>query len=381
MDHNATTPLDPRVLDAMLPYLREVYGNAASRTHALGHAAERAVELAREQLSELLGADPKEIIWTSGATEANNLAIKGAAFAQRSRGRHIVTQATEHPAVLDPCRWLATEGFDVTVLPVDAAGRVEVASVAAAIRPDTVLVSVMWANNETGTLQPVREIGEVCRARSVLCHCDATQAVGRVPVDVRSCAVDLLSLSAHKFYGPKGCGALYVRHRSPRTKLVPLFHGGGHERGLRSGTANVPGIVGLGAAADICRRELVADAARVAALRDRLEQRIINTVPGVTVNGARCSRLPNTTHLTFDGVEAEAMLVALGGVALSTGSACTSASMEPSHVLAAMGLGEASIFGSLRFGLGRGNTEVEVDAVAAQVADAVGRLRALRQLG
>lgn len=380
MDHNATTPLDARVLDVMLPYLRESFGNAASRTHPIGHAADRAVELARTQLAALVGADPKEIVWTSGATEANNLALKGVAWAQRHRGRHIITQATEHHAVLDPCRWLASEGFDVTVLPVDAAGRVDPSSVAGALRDDTILVSIMWANNETGTLQPVKEVGDICRARDVTFHCDATQAVGRIAIDVRACAIDLLSLSAHKFYGPKGCGALYIRHRSPRIRLISLFHGGGHERGVRSGTANVPGIVGLGAAADICRREMVAEATRIAALRDELERRILNTVPGVMVNGASDARLPNTTNLTFEGIEAEALLVALRSIAVSTGSACTSASVEPSHVLKAMMLDEGAIFGSLRFSLGRSTTASEVDAVVGQLTDAVGRLRAMRQL-
>jgi cysteine desulfurase len=380
MDHNATTPLDPRVFEAMTPFLTTAFGNSASRSHSYGHDADQAVEAARAQTAKLLNAADKEIIWTSGATEANNLAIKGVAYARRDRGRHIITQATEHHAVLDPCRWLSDEGFDVTVLPVDAVGRVDPDQVICALRADTILVSIMWANNEIGTIQPIREIGIACQNRNILFHTDATQAVGKLSIDLAAEPVDLLSLSAHKFYGPKGSGALYVRTKSPRIKLVPLFHGGGHERGMRSGTINVPGVVGLGAACDLCRRDMAADATKLSALRDQLEQGILSRVSGVRVNGDIAHRLPQTTHLSFDDVEAEGMLVALRDVALSTGSACTSANMEPSHVLSALGLPEAAIYSSIRFGLGRDTTVDHVRHVTDRVIEAVDRLRGLRQL-
>lgn len=380
MDHNATTPLDSRVFEAMTPFLTTAFGNSASRSHSYGRDADQAVEVARAQTAKLLNVADKEIIWTSGATEANNLAIKGVAYARRDRGRHIITQATEHHAVLDPCRWLSDEGFDVTVLPVDAVGRVDPDQVICALRANTILVSIMWANNEIGTIQPIREIGLACQNRNVLFHTDATQAVGKISIDLAAEPVDLLSLSAHKFYGPKGSGALYVRTKSPRIKLVPLFHGGGHERGMRSGTINVPGVVGLGAACDLCRRNMAADATKLSALRDQLEHGILSRVSGVRVNGDIAHRLPQTTHLSFDDVEAEGMLVALKDVALSTGSACTSASMEPSHVLTALGLPEAAIYGSIRFGLGRDTTVDHVRHVTDRVVEAADRLRGLRQL-
>src|ERR1041384_5922355 len=275
LDHNATTPLDPRVFEAMRPAFTDRFGNAASITHALGRAAAQAVESSRGQVSTLLHADAKEIVWTSGATEANNLAIKGAAMALRSQGRHIVTQATEHNAVLDPCTWLQGEGFDVTVLPVAPDGRVRLSDLTAPLRPDPLLVSIIFANNETGVIQPVGEIGNICRERGILFHTDATQAVGKVPIDVRTAKIDLLSLSAHTLYGPKGCGALYIRTRTPRLRLAPLLHGGGHERGLRSGTLNVPGIVGLGAACDFARAEMTAQSRRMSALRNQLETAIL----------------------------------------------------------------------------------------------------------
>lgn len=379
LDHNATTAVDPRVLTAMIPFFTEAFGNSASRSHHFGNEADRAVATARSQVAALFNVEAKDIVWTSGATEANNLAIKGVAFANRDRARHIITQATEHHAVLDPCQWLGQEGFEITVLPVNAKGRVDPESVADAIRNDTSLVSIMWANNETGTIQPVREIGRACRERGILFHTDATQAVGKLPIDLSSEPVDLLSLSAHKFYGPKGVGALYVRPRTPRTKLVPLFHGGGHERAMRSGTINVPGVVGLGAACEMRRSEMAAEATRLSVLRDALEQGILSGISGVRVNGDLAHRLPQTTHLSFEGVDAEGMLVALDGIALSTGSACTSASIAPSHVLSAMGLSEAATYGSIRFGLGKDSTMSEVREVVNRVVDAVHRLRELRR--
>ena len=378
LDHNATTPLDARVLAAMMPYLTTEFGNAASRTHAFGHVAHRAVEGARANMAALLNVDANELFWTSGATESNNLAIKGVARHSAGRGRHIVTQATEHPSVLDPFRWLAGEGFEVTVLPVDGSGRVDPAQVADALRPDTTLVSIMWANNEVGTVQSIRDIAASCAARGVLFHTDATQAVGKMPIDLRACPVDLLSLSAHKFYGPKGCGALYVRQRSPRIELTPLFHGGGQERGRRSGTANVPGIVGLGEAAKLCRQEMAAEGPRLRSLRDRFERRVIGEIVDARVNGDASRRLPHTSHFTFDGVAADALLVALGDVAASTGSACTSSSVAPSHVLTAMGFTEGAIDGSVRFGIGRQTTDEQLDRVAERLTAAVSRLRSMR---
>lgn len=378
MDHHATTPVDPRVLEAMLPYLRERFGNAASRGHAYGWEAEEAVELAREQVAALIGASPREIIFTSGATESDNLALKGAAAAYQARGRHLVTARTEHNAVLDTARALERQGWEVTWLQPDPDGIVRPETVAAALRHDTVLVSVMHGNNEIGVLNPIAEIGALCRERGVLFHTDAAQTAGKVPLDVEATNVDLASLSAHKMYGPKGVGALYVRRRRPRVRLEPIIHGGGHERGLRSGTLPVHQIAGFGAACAIARDEMEAESARVAALRDRLADGILSRLQGVTVNGSREHRLPGNLNLSFEGVEGEALLMELRGVALSSGAACTSATLEPSHVLRAIGVPDDLAHASLRFGLGRYNTEEEVDRVVEDVVAAVERLRALR---
>lgn len=378
MDHNATTPVDPRVLERMLPYFTEKFGNAASRSHPYGWQAEEAVEQARREIAALIGADVQEIVLTSGATEANNLAILGVAEAHAAKGRHIVTQATEHKAVLDTCAAFAKRGGEVTVLPVDGLGRVDPEAVRAALRPDTVLVSIMAANNEVGTLQPLAALGAVCQERGVLFHVDAAQAAGRVPLDVRAAGVHLLSLSAHKLYGPKGVGALYVRRRDPRVTLTPQMHGGGHERGRRSGTLNVPGVVGFGAAAAIARSEGPAESQRLVGLTERLYHSISTGLSGVALNGPPIAlRLPGNLSVAFEGLEADALLMSMRGVALSSGAACTSATLEPSHVLEAMGVLEARARGTVRFGLGRLNDEAQVDAVAAELIANVQKLRQL----
>lgn len=375
LDNHATTPVDPRVLERMLPYFTEHFGNAASRNHAYGWRAEEAADVARERVAELIGATGREIIFCSGATEANNLAILGAAEAYASKGKHLVTQATEHKAVLDPLRLLAKRGYSLTVLPVDAQGSVDPAAVRAAITDETILVSVMAVNNEIGTLQPVAEIGAVCKAAGVLFHTDAAQAAGRIPIAVERMGIDLLSLSGHKLYGPKGVGALYVRRRNPRVALRPLIHGGGHERGLRSGTLNVPGIVGLGEACHIAREEMAAESQRLAALRDRLWERLESRVDGISMNGHRTARHPGNLHVSFRGIEAEALIMGLREVAVSSGAACASATLEPSHVLRAIGLPEELARSSVRFGIGRFNTEAEVDRVASLVAEGVRQIR------
>ena len=375
LDHHATTPVAPEVLEAMLPSLRGEFGNPASRSHAFGWRAHDAVEDARAQVAALIGASAKELVFTSGATEAIHLALAGVTEMHGSKGRHVVTTRAEHRAVLDTCAHLERGGFEVTYLDVDSNGAVSRDAVADALRPDTILVSVLWGNNEVGTLNPIRAIGELCHAHGVLFFTDATQAVGHVPVDVRADAVDLLSISAHKLYGPKGAGALYVRRRDPRVRLAGQVHGGGHERGLRSGTLNVPGIVGLGAACALASTELEGGEREVARLRDRLEAALLRDVPRIHVHGDRGARLPGNLNVGFEGVEAEALLLALEGVALSSGSACSSASPEPSHVLRAMGVPPTLAHGSIRFGVGRGNTEAEIDAVAARLAGAVALLR------
>jgi cysteine desulfurase len=380
MDNHATTRTDPRVLGAMLPYFTEEYGNAASRHHVFGRRAEQAVEEAREQVAALIGANPREIVFTSGATESNNLALKGVAAMSRSRGRHIVTVATEHKAVLDPCKRLVREGFDVTVLPVDRFGRVTAEQVAAALTEQTILVSVMAANNEIGTLQPIGAIGRLCKERGVLFHTDAAQAVGKVPLDVEAMGLDLLSLSGHKMYGPKGIGALYVRRAEPRVRLEPLFDGGGHERGMRSGTLPVPLVVGLGKACALCGEEMTTEAERLQRLRERLHQAITGPLDEVFVNGHPEERLPGNLNLSFGYVEGEALIVSLRDVAVSSGSACTSANPEPSYVLRALGVSDELARGSLRFGLGRFTTEEEVDYVAAAVVREVRRLREMSPL-
>jgi len=380
MDNNATTRTDPRVVEAMLPYFTEQYGNAASLTHAFGREAEEAVEHAREQVAGLIGAHPRDIVFTSGATESNNLALKGVAAMYRPKGDHFVTAATEHKAVLDPIRRLGRDGFKVTILPVDVHGRVSVEQVARSLTPQTILVSVMAANNEIGTLQPIREIGRLCKERGVLFYTDAAQAAGKVPLDVEDMGIDLLSLSAHKMYGPKGVGALYVRRRDPRVRLEPQMDGGGQERGLRSGTSNVPAIVGFGAACELCRQEMSAEAIRLSDLRERLRRGIQEQLSDVTLNGHPNERLPGNLNLSFAFVKGEALLMALRDVAVSSGSACTTASLEPSYVLTALGLDDELAHGSIRFGLGRFNTEEEVDEVIEEVVRVVHYLRALNPL-
>lgn len=380
LDHNATTPVDPRVFQVMQPYFCEVFGNAASRSHSFGHAAAQAVDTARAQIAALIGADPAEIVFTSGATESNNLAIKGAAENYAKKGRHIITQATEHKAVLDPCKKLQSRGCEVTYLGVDKTGQVSLEQLAAAIRPDTILVSVMYANNETGTLQPIREIGRLCQQHAIPFHTDATQAVGHLPLNVDDDGIDMLSLSAHKLYGPKGVGALYLRRRGRRAVVTAQMDGGGHERGFRSGTLNVPGIVGLGEACRLAQLDMHDEAARLQSLRDRLEQGILARNRLVTINGNTTHRLPHTTNLSFAYVEGESIMLAMPEVAVSSGSACTSASLEPSYVLAAMGLNAAHAHSSIRFGVGRFTTQQQIDYVIERLTANLARLREMSPL-
>ncbi|PYS96842.1 MAG: IscS subfamily cysteine desulfurase [Acidobacteria bacterium] len=380
MDNHATTRVDPRVLEAMLPFFTTEFGNAASKSHAFGWRAEEAVTRARTQIARLLNADPKEVVFTSGATESNNLALVGAFEAAAGRGEHVITGATEHPAVLDVVARLEARGARVTILPVDRTGLIDPDALRRAITDRTVLVSLMFANNEVGTIHPVAAIGALCKERGVLFHTDAAQAAGKVPVDVQAMGIDLLSLSAHKVYGPKGAGALYVRRKNPRVILEPMLHGGGHERGLRPGTLNVPGIVGLAAALEIARAEMPLEARRLGALRDRLQEGILARVEDVQVNGHPTARLPHNLSLSFAYVEGEALLMALDDVAVSSGSACSSEKKEPSHVLRAMGLSDTQAQTSLRFGLGRFNTEQEVEHVIGRVAEAVARLREISPL-
>ncbi len=388
MDNHATTRVDPRVLEAMLPWFSEQYGNAASANHVFGWRAKEVVDQARESIASAIGAKPKEIVFTSGATESNNLAIRGVADLPRRKGNHIVSVATEHSAVLDPLEKLAARGYDVTLLPVvqsthPRAGRVAAEQIADAIRDDTILVSVMLANNEIGALQPLEEIGRICHQREVLFHSDATQAVGRVPVDVNRFNVDLMSFSAHKIYGPKGVGALYVRRRAPRVRIEPQMLGGGHENGLRSGTLNVPGVVGFARAVELCLDEMESESQRIRGLRDRLYQRVVETVPDVALNGPSLSeglRLPGNLNLRFKYVDGESLLLSMRHVALSSGSACTSVRPGPSHVLRAIGLPEDQVRSSVRFGLGRFNTVEEVDFVVGAIHEAVTRLRKMSSL-
>ncbi|MDV2479269.1 MAG: IscS subfamily cysteine desulfurase [bacterium] len=380
MDNHATTPVDRRVLEAMLPYFCEDYGNAASRNHSFGWRAEEAVERAREQIARLIGAKPREIIFTSGATESDNLALKGVAEMYQEKGDHIITQVTEHKAVLDTTKRLERKGFEVTYLPVDRDGLVDPNDVRSALRETTILISIMAANNEIGTLQPVEEIGRIAKEREVLFHSDAAQALGKIPVDVRAWGTDLVSLSAHKMYGPKGVGALYVRGRDPRVRLSPMMDGGGHERGMRSGTLDVPGIVGFGAACELAFQEMEAEAERIRALRDRLQSGILSHLEEVYLNGHPDRRLPGTCNLSFAYVEGESLVTGLNDIALSSGSACTSVGHESSHVLKALGLNTEMIDSSLRFCLGRFNTEEEVDYVIQKVREVVERLRELSPL-
>ncbi|MDP6544245.1 MAG: IscS subfamily cysteine desulfurase [Phycisphaerae bacterium] len=379
-DHNATTPVDPRVLEAMIPYLTEHFGNAASRNHPFGWKAEAGVERARQQIADLLGATPKDIVLTSGATESDNLAIKGVAEMYRDKGNHIITCVSEHKAVIDPCKRLGEEGFDVTWLVPDEFGRISPEQVSGAITDRTILISIMGANNEVGTINPIAAIGRVARDRGVFFHTDATQAVGKIPMNVDEMCVDLLSMSAHKIYGPKGVGCLYVRRRNPRVRLRAQMDGGGHERGMRSGTLNVPGVVGLGEACSIAAADMSDESARLTVLRDRLHDGIAESLDFVTLNGHRTERLAGTANLSFAYVEGEALMMKIKDIAVSSGSACTSASLEPSYVLRSMGVSDELAHSSIRFSLGRNTTIEEVDYAIAQVTKAVTELRELSPL-
>jgi cysteine desulfurase len=380
LDNNATTCVDPQVLEAMLPYFCEKYGNAASRSHSFGWEGEQAVENARQQLADVLGAESKEIIWTSGATESNNIAIKGVAAMYGDKGKHIITQVTEHKAVLDPCKYLEQHGFRVTFLPVDKEGHVDLQQLKDAMKDDTILVSIMHGNNEIGTLQPIGEIGRFCKERGILFHTDCCQTFGKVPINVEEMGIDLLSCSGHKIHGPKGVGALYVRRKRPRVRCEPVLHGGGHERGMRSGTLNVPGIVGLGRAAELCRLHMDTEPARIAKLRDKLKNGILTQLDEVFLNGDAVQRTPSNLNLSFAYVEGESMMMGMDDIAVSSGSACTSASLEPSYVLKALGVGDELAHSSIRFSLGRFNTEAEIDYTIDRVVTAVRRLRELSPL-
>ncbi len=379
LDYAATTPVDPRVVHRMVPFLYEQFGNPASRSHAFGWAAEAAVELAREQVAALIGADPREIVWTSGATESNNLAIKGAARFHRAKGRHLITLKTEHKAVLDTMRELERDGFEVTYLDVLADGLVDPQALEAAMRPDTILVSVMYVNNEIGVIQDVAAIGAVCRARGVLFHVDAAQATGKVAIDLETLPVDMMSLSAHKTYGPKGIGALYVRRSKPRVRIDAQMHGGGHERGMRSGTLATHQIVGMGEAYRLAREAMGTENERIRTLRDRLLAGL-NTIPEVRVNGHLEHRVPHNLNVSFQFVEGESLLMGIKGIAVSSGSACTSASLEPSYVLRALGLSDEIAHSSIRFSIGRFTTEQEIDSAVEQVRAAVEHLRRMSPL-
>jgi cysteine desulfurase len=380
MDNHATTPVDPRVLEEMLPYFTGKFGNAASRNHSFGWAGEEAVETARERIAKLIGATTKEIVFTSGATESDNLAIKGVAEMYREKGNHIITAVTEHKAVLDTCKRLEKYGYRVTYLPVQKDGLVDLDDLKRAIDDKTILVTIMAANNEIGVLQPIAEIGKLCHEKGVIFHTDATQAVGKVPIDVIKQNLDLVSISAHKMYGPKGVGALYVRRKSPRVQLSPIIDGGGHERGMRSGTLNVPGIAGLGKACAICDEEMPQESRRLAGLRDKLRDKIMNGLDEVYINGTMEHRLPQNLNISFAYVEGESLLMGINDIAVSSGSACTSATLEPSYVLKALGTGDDLAHSSIRFGLGRFNTDAEVDYVADRVIETVSRLRELSPL-
>lgn len=380
LDNNATTPMDPRVLEAMTPFFLEHFGNAASRNHPFGWEAEGAVDLAREQVAKLIGADPKEIIFTSGATEADNLAIKGVFEMYASKGNHIITAVTEHKAVLDTCKHIEKLGGEVTYLPVNAEGLIDLKELEAAMKPTTILVAIMYANNEVGTIQPMKEISTIARKHGALVFSDATQAVGKIPVDVNKDGIDLMAFSAHKMYGPKGVGALYVRRKSPRVKVTAQMDGGGHERGMRSGTLNVPGIVGFGKACELCMLDMEADTKRISVLRDKLEAALLQ-LEEAYVNGSREYRLPHVSNISFKYVEGEGLMMGFNkNIALSSGSACTSASLEPSYVLKALGLGDDLAHSSLRFGLGRFTTEDQIDYTIKAVSETVLKLREMSPL-
>ena len=380
MDNHATTPVDPRVLEAMLPYFSQKFGNAASRNHAFGWAGEEAVENARQQIASLINATPKEIIFTSGATESDNLMIKGIAEMYREKGNHIITQSIEHKAVLDTCKRLEKYGYEVTYLPVHKDGRVDPEDVRKAITPKTILITIMYANNEIGVINPMAEIGKIAKEHGIIFAVDGVQAVGKIPVDVQKDNIDLLSISGHKIYGPKGVGALYVRRRNPRVQLSASIDGGGHERGMRSGTLNVTGIIGLGKACELAQQEMPEESKRMSALRDRLRKGLEAKLDEVYINGSMEHRLPNNLNMSFAYVEGESLLMGINDVAVSSGSACTSATLEPSYVLKALGVGEDLAHTSIRFGLGRFNTQEEVDYVTNRVIEVVQRLRELSPL-
>ena len=380
LDHNSTTPMDPRVLEAMIPYFTEIFGNAASRNHSFGWHAEEAVDYAREQIAQLIGADPKEIIFTSGATEGNNLGIKGVYEMYASKGNHIITCTTEHKAVLDTCKHLEKLGAEVTYLEVQPDGLIDLKALEAAMRPTTILVAIMYANNEIGVIQPVKEISAIAKKHGALYFSDAVQAVGKIPVDVIADGIDIMSFTAHKMYGPKGVGALYVRRKNPRVKVTAQIDGGGHERGMRSGTLNVPGIVGFGKAAEIARLDMAGDTERISKLRDKLEN-ALKVIDETYVNGNPAHRLPHVSNISFKYVEGEGLMMGFNkDIALSSGSACTSASLEPSYVLKALGLGDDLAHSSLRFGLGRYTTEEQIDFTIKAVTDTVLKLREMSPL-
>jgi len=377
LDNNATTACDPRVVEAMLPYFTRFFGNAASRNHSFGWQAKEAVDYAREEVAGLIGAEPQEIIFTSGATEASNLAIKGVFGMYKNKGNHIITVATEHKSVLDTCKHLEKEGANITWLDVQPDGCIDITALEAAIQPSTILIAVMYANNETGFIQPIREISAVAKKHGVIFFSDAVQAAGKIPINVQQDGIDIMALTAHKMYGPKGVGALYVRRKNPRVKLTTQIDGGGHERGIRSGTLNVPGIVGFGKAAELAKNEIEPDGKRLSKWRDKLENSLLE-LGGVTINGSTIHRLPHVTNLSFKFTESEGLMMGLNkNIALSSGSACTSASMEPSHVLKAMGLSDEMAYAALRFGLGRFTTEEEIDYTIKQVGEAVKKTRAV----
>jgi cysteine desulfurase len=380
MDNHSTTPVDPRVFEAMVPYFLEKFGNAASRNHSFGWEAEEGCEKARQQIARLIHADPKEIIFTSGATESDNLALKGVADLYREKGDHIITCMTEHRAVLDTCKRLEKMGFKVTYLPVDKYGMVSPDDVRSAITDKTILISIMMANNEIGTIHPVAEIGKIAKEKGVLFHCDATQGVGKIPVDVQAMGIDLMSFTAHKIYGPKGVGALYIRKKAPRVRLTPIIDGGGHERGMRSGTLPVPLIVGFGKACEICQEVMAEESKHLAAMRDKLQDGILKSLDEVYLNGHPTQRLPHNLNLSFAYVEGESVLMGLKEIALSSGSACTSSTLEPSYVMKALGVGSDLAHSSIRFGLGRFNTEEEVDYVLSRTVETVKRLREMSPL-
>src|SRR3989454_2605581 len=380
MDNHSTTPMDPRVLEAMLPYFIEKFGNAASRNHQLGWEAEEAVENARKQIAKLINCDAKEIVFTSGATESDNLALKGAVEMYKEKGNHVITSMTEHRAVLDACKALEKRGIEVTYLAVDKEGRVNPQDVRNAITEKTILISIMLANNEIGTINPIAEIGKIAKEKGILLHCDATQGVGKIPVDVQEMGIDLMSFTAHKIYGPKGIGALYVRKKAPRVRIAPMIDGGGHERGMRSGTLPVPLIVGFGKACGLCEQEMPTESVRLAKMRDRLQAGIMKALEEVYLNGHPTQRLPHNLNISFAYVEGESLLMGVKEIALSSGSACTSATLEPSYVLRALGVGSDLAHSSIRFGLGRFNTDEEIDYTIKRIIEIVTKLREMSPL-